>query len=117
MLGYVTRPRSNALAASRSSREFTPTNVTPLAFVASYVFCRSGASARHGLHHEPQKLTTTTLPRSWAASYVPPPSSSPVTSRAWARWSGRHWTTPWAFVVHFFSQLSPPQPASTPAAT
>src|SRR3954465_14652893 len=99
MLGYVTRPRSNAIAASRSSRELTPMKVTPFALVAWYVFSRSSASARHGAHHEPQKLTTTTLPRSWLTAYFPPSSSLPVTSLIAVRRAGAHSTTP-LVVVH-----------------
>ena len=44
------------------------------------VFCRSGASATHGAHHEPHTLSTSTLPRAEAASQAVPSSSSPFSS-------------------------------------
>ena len=36
----------------------------------------TGASFSHGPHHEAQKFSTTTLPRSWASEPPPWPSST-----------------------------------------
>src|ERR1700753_1954647 len=94
-----------------------PRNVTPLSFVVWNVFSRSAASARHGAHHEPQKLTTRTWPLAEATSYAPPSSRSPLTSLIAVRLPGAHSTTPSLLVVHFLTQSVPPlQPASTPVA-
>ena len=46
-----------------------PTNATGFAAVeyACHTCCRCGVSSTHGAHHEPQTLTTTTLPAASAA--------------------------------------------------
>jgi len=42
----------------------------------------SGISVRHGMHHVAQKLTSTTFPRCWARSPVPPSRSGSLMSGA-----------------------------------
>ena len=52
-------------------------------------FCRSGASCRHGGHHEPQTLITTTLSAKSAVEMVSLlPSFVPETVAAGLRWAG-----------------------------
>ena len=48
-------------AAGCRSRVVMPMNWDTAA-VSTLAACRSGASLRHGGHHEPQTLITTTLP-------------------------------------------------------
>src|SRR6266542_5942975 len=86
MLGYVT-PNSwtnrRAGALSRS-RVFRPTNCTdgPSSFDAA---TRSGASFRHGAHHEPHTFRTTTLPVWSARLQVLPSSVVPLSAGACSR--------------------------------
>ena len=49
--------------AGSGSLVLIPRNRTPCAASFCDAACRSGASLRHGGHHEPQTLRTTTLPR------------------------------------------------------
>src|SRR5215475_4269893 len=86
MLGYVMPCAcSYAVAASFSSRMFTPTKSTPCACVAAWTLWMSAASTRHGAHQEPQKFSTTTWPRSLARLYADPSSSVPLTAGAFGR--------------------------------
>ena len=72
-------PAFVAKAAPRagSSRKSMPMNCTGAwsACSPAQVFCRAGASATHGAHHEPHTLSTSTLPRAEAASQAVPSSS------------------------------------------
>src|SRR5215475_2302761 len=63
----------------------TPTNSTPCAAVAACTLCTSFASTRQSVHHEPQKFSTTTCPRSAARSNDVPSSNVPVTDGAAGR--------------------------------
>ena len=94
-----------------------PRKVTPDALVAWYVASRSSASARHGAHQEPQKLTTTTWPRSCADVVAAAgraahrrPSGPPE------RWSGAHSMIPAVLVAAASPALPAEQPASATAA-
>ncbi len=48
----------------------------------------AGASRRHGAHHDPQKLITTTLPRSAASLNLLPVSVVPLIAGAGGREPG-----------------------------
>ena len=76
--GYV-KPYVTAKARASSLRSCVsiPTNATPCG-CASVIqrSCKIGASSLQGSHHEAQKLTTTTWPRSDARVTSPSPVSS-----------------------------------------
>src|SRR5689334_18360620 len=70
--------------AGSRSRVFSPTNCTD-GPSSSAAFAKSGASWRHGGHHEPQTFRTTTLPR-WSDSvHFLPSSVSPLSAGAGLR--------------------------------
>ena len=54
---------ANARALAVLSRTSTPRNDTPDGWYFAATAARIEASSRHGTHHDPQKLSTTTLPR------------------------------------------------------
>lgn len=58
-----------------------PSTTTPRLRYRRHVASSAEASARHGLHHDAQKLITTTLPRSEARSMAPSPPSRGRTNR------------------------------------
>src|SRR5262249_48932713 len=63
----------------------TPTNSTPCAAVAACTLCTLFASTRQSVHHEPQKFSTTTCPRSPARVNLVPSSNVPVPAGAAGR--------------------------------
>src|SRR6266568_3210482 len=72
----------------------TPTKRTPRKRVSAATRARTGASFRHGPHHEPQKLSTTVWPRQPAMSRCPPVSVVPEISGARGRCAaGMTWPT------------------------
>src|SRR5690348_1194608 len=72
----------NAWAVAGLSLMSTPRNRTPRAVKCRASCDRDGASARHGVHQDPQKFTTTTWPRYWARANLLPDSRVPVTRGA-----------------------------------
>src|SRR5262249_55643845 len=72
----------NALAVAGLSLMATPRNRTPRGVKCRASWARCGASARHGVHQDPQKFSTTTWPRYWARANLLPDSRVPVTRGA-----------------------------------
>src|ERR1700728_1179948 len=72
----------NASAVAGLSRMSMPRNRTPEDLNAVASAERPGASARHGVHQEPQKFSTTTWPRYEASASRPPPTTGPLTDGA-----------------------------------
>src|SRR5215470_1646157 len=71
--------RSNASAVAGLSLMSTPRNRTPRGVKRLASWDRNGASARHGVHQDPQKFSTTTRPRYWARVNLLPDTRVPVT--------------------------------------
>src|SRR5947208_10107805 len=71
--------RWNAAAVAGLSLMSTPRNRTPLGVKFWASRDSSGASARHGVHQDPQKFSTTTCPWSAARANLLPDSRVPVT--------------------------------------
>src|SRR6202042_3209846 len=84
----------NASALVASSLISTPMNRTPGPEKFRASWARTGASSRHGVHHEPQKFMTTTEPRSAARVNRPPVSVVPATFGACGRDPGPYWVVP-----------------------
>src|SRR5215475_9364819 len=76
------KSRWNAAAVAGLSLMSTPRNRTPLGVKCWASRDRNGASARHGVHQDPQKFITTTCPCSWARANLLPDSKVPVTRGA-----------------------------------
>src|SRR5215471_6961920 len=72
----------NASAVAGLSLMSTPRNRTPRGVKCRANCDRDGASARHGVHQDPQKFTTTTWPWYWAKANLLPDSRVPVTRGA-----------------------------------
>src|SRR6476646_5383147 len=72
----------NASAVAGLSLMSTPRNRTPRGVKYRASWDRDGASAWHGVHHDPQKFSTTTCPRYWARANLSPDSRVPVTRGA-----------------------------------
>ena len=71
-MGYVTPNWSvNSIASRAVSCWFTPITASrdPWAMASA---CKSGASARHGPHHDAQKFTSTYRPRNWLSVVASP---------------------------------------------
>src|SRR5215472_6326033 len=73
------KSRWNAAAVAGLSLMSTPRNRTPLGVKCWASRDRNGASARHGVHQDPQKFITTTCPWSCARVNLLPDSRVPVT--------------------------------------
>src|SRR5258705_9267765 len=71
-----------ACALAGLSRMSMPRNRTPVDLRCVASADRPGASARHGVHHEPQKLSTTTCPRYELSASRPPPTTGTLTDGA-----------------------------------
>src|SRR6266851_5006917 len=71
-----------ASALAGLSRMSIPRNRTPEDVKCEASADRPGASARHGVHHEPQKFSTTTCPRYALSASLPPPTTGPLTDGA-----------------------------------
>ena len=65
----------NLRASPEKSCASTPTTTTPCSRYCCHAASSRGASDLHGAHHEAQKLSTTTLPRSEASESFPGVSS------------------------------------------
>ena len=76
------KSRWNASAVAGLSLMSTPRNRTPLGVKCWASRDRNGASARHGVHQDPQKFSTTTCPWYWARVNLPPDSVVPLTRGA-----------------------------------
>src|SRR5215470_7149730 len=74
--------RWNALALAGVSLMSTPRNRTPAGLNVRANEASAGASARQGVHHDPQKFSTSTWPRSCDKLILAPPSVVPVTRGA-----------------------------------
>src|SRR6266542_3684926 len=61
----------NLRASPEKSCASTPTTTTPCPRQRRHAASSLGASDLHGAHHEAQKLSTTTLPRSDASASLP----------------------------------------------
>src|SRR5215831_12187069 len=72
----------NAWAVAGLSLMSTPRNRTPRGVKCRASWDRDGASARHGVHQDPQKFITTTWPRYWARLNLLPDSRVSVTRGA-----------------------------------
>src|SRR5262249_46184434 len=71
-IGYVNpNLRMKPLASSVASAVSTPRTTTPLCLKRRQICSTTGASCLHGMHHDAQKLRTTTLPRNELSSRVP----------------------------------------------
>src|SRR3954468_20149985 len=65
----------NLRASPVTSSTSTPTTVPPWELSLRCQRSSTGASPRHGPHHEAQKFSTTTLPLYEESGTLPPPSS------------------------------------------
>src|SRR4249919_1863291 len=74
--------RWNASALAGVSLMSTPRNRTPAELNVRASEASAGASARQGVHHDPQKFSTSTWPRSCARPSLVPPRVVPVTGGA-----------------------------------
>src|SRR6266536_5050911 len=85
-LGYVTlKLRWNAWALAGVSLMSTPRKATPAGRSVRASDASVGASARQGVHHDPQKFITSTWPRNRDRLSVAPSSVVPVTGGASGR--------------------------------
>src|SRR5215472_8468487 len=113
----------NAPAVAGLSLISTPRNRTPRGVKYRASWARDGASARHGVHQDPQKFITTTWPRYWARLNLLPDSRVPVTRGAAGPEAAPYTVVPalpatklWPLLAAVLSPIAPPAHAASTSA-